>query len=250
MKEYTCLWFLKFRAYADEPALLMGLGEGENKRYSNLQVWMKINLAPNSYFFLGNTSIPDETYFAIASMSVVDVVKDGWDTSPIAVSPGGGSSALGIYYTLFGNAAENPEGSITQYQYNHAVLNPAYFRPEVYTKVTLDNFGTQSYYEGFLYKWKGDVVMMSIQVRLFVVGEWSVQDIQDPDDQTPPDVIGSAQIWLEKALAGFGAWLQTPEGWIFMLAGFMLIVLVVLAFSGALPVLLAVILGRQSRGGR
>jgi hypothetical protein len=256
MKEYQAKWFIKFKADANNPAIMMGVGEGEQKRYSNLQVWFEINLQPSQYFFPENLSMPDKTYFAVASLTLAEnPYRGGHDPAPISVSPDGAGSSLGIYNSLFGTSEDNSGQQAAQYRYQGALLNPALFREKVYTYVTLSNFGTQSWWDIYGQHWAGDVVMFEVNVNLFVVGDWKVMDIQNPGDQTPQNQSGSAknpiQKVLEDAWGGFVQWASSPLGqltlYFLLIVTVVIVAIVVLGGTGIIPVLLVAAGSRRGR---
>ncbi len=172
--------------------------EYNNQRYTDTEVWIELDISPIWYFEGTN-----QVYFAIGKVVCSDFAygklgSDNWEcgelsglagdcpeeytpTSWISVTPESPTSYVYIYYQNYGAAGQ----AKTDYaSYKGRRLNPSLFTDKVYISVGLNNFGTEDlyYYPG---NWihKGDAVTWAFDVHVFVVGEWTVQDIEElPSD--------------------------------------------------------------------
>jgi len=189
MEEWQLRWYFSISADPTDapPFTRTEDREGHNKRYTQLQAWFEFDLMPTWYFEGTNTA-----YFAIAKMQVADVKlhaldNDGNEVTPsleTSVTPQSQGSILPIYYGLF--AEQNPADKDAM-DFQGKQLNPDLFTSKVYTYFTLANFGTTHWTEhgawlNIIDKWKGDVVTVSVDVTVFVIGEWVVQDIESLEE--------------------------------------------------------------------
>lgn len=214
MEEYNMRYYVTFSGEwsgSENPAVTVQGETGETVNvYQNLQVWLKINLNNTWYIQGGGTA-----YFAIAEMRLADAsIKQGRDVNKVtydartteSVSPEDASALVYLYYSPFGTTA--PAGSVAE-QYEGKDLNPAYFTKTLYCHLDFNNFGV--YAEPVNYFWsttRGDVATFAFNIRVFVIGEYTVKDIQDNPSQfgrfTP--VSNTGDNWL----SGIIGWLSNP----------------------------------------
>jgi len=175
--------------YNDEIPQATAFVDGRNS-YRDLEVWMEIDLTPIWYFEGAKTA-----YFAVAKvmMGPDGALYGRWDqdknldysqrNSGCAVIPESSYTIMPLYYAPFG---EGGRADKEAYVYQGKELNPDLFTDKVYTYFTLKDFGISSWWDDNLpfptFHWRGDVVTAMVYVDIFVVGEWTVQDIEDLPD--------------------------------------------------------------------
>ena len=192
-----------------------------------LQIWMKLQTNENGWYFSG---APVDTYFAIAKILVVGVDVKAHDPASVQTSPQVAGTTMTCFLSNFGS---NTAPSDTQVlSYKGQTLNPTYFNGGIYCVLNLDNFGTQLYGTGFLNSemhWQGDVIALDLTVYQFVVGEWKVQDIQNPPTNyiKPSPHVGGFD-W-----GGLSEWLGSPAGQMYL--AFILIVIVIILIAWRAP---------------
>jgi len=172
MEEYELKWFVGMEAGYDSVGIFDE--EGNNQRWRNAEVWLKLDTSP-SWIFEG----ADKTYFAVAKVQVDYVEVEGHDPSKIDVSPESHGTALSLFYLPYGEAIDLSEDTFIGYAVGETRLNPEVFRDQVFTMIRLDDFGTQAWYEGLTRKYMGDTAVWEFTVKVFVVGEWELKDVQD-----------------------------------------------------------------------
>ena len=212
MQEWLLKWFVSI-SYdwnsGDEAGLCFGCGD---VRYPDTLVWFKIMLNPMWYY--GNAT---QSYFGIAKITVDNVKLEAKDKqgntiqdTNLRVIPMSSGSILPLYDKPLGSSLGDLESQV--YSYQGRVLNPQVFKPVVYTKIDLENFGSKV--TGHYITGKdayGDVVTYSFNVYVFSVGVWKVKDIQQvPSDYGRTPQTGHSGFphlsWTAKfGLAGLGA---------------------------------------------
>jgi len=174
MEEYDLKWFISLEAGYDSEGVATN-AEGNGKRYHNTEVWIRLETNPN-WIFEG----ADRNYFAVAKIMPDWVEIGGHDLEKIDVTPESQGSAVSLFYQPYGEAISLEEEDFTGFYSEGQKLNPALFRNQVYTLVKLHDFGTMGWFELPLnYKNQGDVVTWEFTVKIFVVGEWELQDVQE-----------------------------------------------------------------------
>jgi len=177
MEEYDLKWFVSMEAGFDTYGIFDE--EGNNQRWSNAEIWFKLDTSPN-WIFEG----ADETHFTVAKIVVDYVEKEGHDIDRIDVSPESQGTAVSLFYMPYGEAINLDEENFRGFAVGKTRLNPEIFRNELYTMIRLDNFGSQAWWEGVSRKYSSDVVTWEFTVKVFVVGEWILKDIQDASELT------------------------------------------------------------------
>jgi len=175
MEEYDLKWFVSMEAGFDTYGIFDE--EGNNQRWSNAEIWFKLDTSPN-WIFEG----ADETYFTVAKIAVDYVEKDGHDKDQIDVSPESQGTAVSLFYMPYGESINVDEENFRGFAVGETHLNPEIFRNELYTMIRLDNFGTQAWWEGATRHYSSDVVTWEFTVKVFVVGQWELKDIQDASE--------------------------------------------------------------------
>lgn len=244
MEEWRLRWYFSISAEWDEGWKLFEGTEYSDKRYTNTEVWFEFDLTPVWYFEGASTA-----YFCIAKMQLADVklhaldnrgdeVKPELETSVSPQSPG---SIMSIYYGLF---AQQNIADKDAYDYEGKKLNPDLFTSKVYSYFRLANFGTHSWSEFPSWKWKGDVVTVAVDVTVFVIGEWTVQDIEDIDfeDYGRTAKLGGGY--------SFADWLSSPANRLLLalIAGLAIFIVIALIFPSLM--LTIVMLIQSLTGGR
>jgi len=204
MDIYEMKWYFSISADYQEPPFVIGAKEFNNKRYVNTRIWFEFDI--ESYQYVAN--IP-QVYFAIGSMRLSNIAiggrlnkqEDVEPTPECRVNPMSKGSIRNFYYTLFNDQSSYEKGDAKYYR--GRTLEPKLFVDRLYTYYTLENFGT---YWGSEEWWdiqgikKGDVVTTEWTITVFVIGEWTVKDIQDlPEDygRTPQYRKSWFQLMLE-----------------------------------------------------
>jgi hypothetical protein len=211
MEAWTLRWYVSISANWDSCSYpkILGLSNTQceyfNKRYGDTEIWFEFDLTPTWYF---EPVREDVAYFAIAKMQLSDnadltaLDNSGELVEPeltTSIAPESRASILPIYYGLF--AEENPADKETS-DYQGKQLNPDLFTSKVYTYIRLVNFGTTRWTEHGVALWpveryKGDVVTFAVDVTVFVIGEWTVQDIEELDEY---------EEYGRNAQFGYGGW--------------------------------------------
>lgn len=246
MEKWLCKWYFSISvepAPDEQPST--GYNPLANPRWSaqDVKVWFEIDLTP-IWYFEGST----DAYFCVAEMRLSDIaigakIGDGTTHEPdprCRVKPMSPQSIFPIYYGIFGSESNRADKKVLEYKGKK--LNPDLFTDKVYTYFVLDDFGVRSWWDWGHY-WAGDTVTVGIDVEVFVIGEWKVQDIQDIPDEYGRDAKTGG-----KGLGLGGFFLGTSEGrfWLILIGG--IIVFLILAVSGGLSAI--VLLASQVMGSR
>jgi hypothetical protein len=236
MQQYLLRYYVSLSAEGSGGAgLLSGSGEyppqnqyqnGDNS-YDNLAVWLKFDLEPTWYIQGQGTA-----YFAIGKVQLANSVDlaghntDGSEANPrssVSVYPSSDSQAVFLTYEPFGTTSQAHES----YYYQGKQLNPSYFTDSVYMKIDLSHFGLYGDWNTpgnpLSGVWcRGDVATFCFDITVFVIGDWSVQDIQDDPDNFGNFVrADSSGTWL--------SWLTSPEVFPFVIIA--VIALIILFFA-------------------
>lgn len=242
MEEYAMRYYISLSAEwsGSEMPLLSGTealgGYVKANAYKNVGVWINFDISPSWYIQGGGTA-----YFAIAELRLAENVQmqghdangQKYDARTLeSVSPESRQSIVYLYYSKFGAFASSGDPM----QYEGKDLNPAYFTSDLYAHVDLNNFGVATQpvnYYGRLEK--GDIATFAFDIRVFVIGEYKVQDIQTNPDQygryVPVDTTGNN--WL----TGIVGWLSQPSN-----VALLIIILVIAAIVIFAPWLLLAII--------
>lgn len=220
----------------------------ENGRYSDVTVWIKLDTTP-TWYFQGQ----DKAYFAIAQVQLSGIsygghtpegaVQSSHNQQLIAVNPASPSSAVTLYLNNFGvggNQAADPDAI---YKYKGLTLNPQYFGNAVYFPVSLNSFGSQSWWDWTTFKAQGDVVSFDFTVTQFVVGQWTVKNIQEV-----PQGFGRPSSYSEYGLSGVTDFLnELGSNPIYQMIALGLIVIVIL---GVMIVFFPEFIGLANKGAK
>jgi hypothetical protein len=247
MQSWLCRWYLGFSAeweggLRDIPLLGGGYGEappqpvyydGDNS-YNNLEVWLKIDTSPTFYY-----QNADATYFGIGKVQLTNAVEYVGQTNQyggllssnkvdprqgVSLLPESEASTLFLYDAPFGDAGS---ARTTSYSYQGQALNANIFKDEYFLKVDFNKFGvyggagwTAPFYVPTNFWCRGDTAVVCLEVTVFSIGEWKVQDVQDD-----PDNYG--RFTRTDQSTDIMSWVTANWGWIFPL----LIFIVVLLFA-------------------
>jgi len=259
MEAWQLRWYFSISAeWDDVPAWgwltdpKLADAEWKHKRYSSTQIWFEFDLMPVWYF-----EGTDTAYFAIAKMQLADVKLHALDNAgdevepelETSVRPESQGSILPVYYGAF--AEQNPADKKPM-DYKGKQLNPDLFTSKVYTYFTLENFGTHHWTETGPYlnivdKWKGDVVTVAVDVTVFVIGEWAVQDVESLEEYEEygrTAKVGSTGGWT------WEMWLSSPFNRLLLalIVGMAALVILAIAFPGVIAMLALLI--QSITGGR
>ena len=180
----------------------MDFGKQASNYYSNLDIWIEFDVTPTWYIEGQGTA-----HFCIASVQLGQTVKyqgrdlDGKTVSAsslVSVYPELSSSALYLYYNKFGTS---DQVVVNEQTFQGKKLNPTYFVNKVYAHLDLKNFGVRGWNDGGAVKHQGDVATFDFDVRVFVIGEWTVKDIQQPPIDYVPLVPKTDNLGLSDYLA-------------------------------------------------
>ena len=225
MTEWVLYWYVSFEAVEDShghqwwnPA-----AESDNRRYHNLEIWFRIDLNKDNWYFEGQ---PDQVYFAIAKIQLLHIDVKGHEPERIDVTPESPGSYLPIYLEFMGDGFQGDQLYNNILYYKNRSLNPTYFRDSVYTKIILNDFGTQEWYEPpWNFPSQADVVTFGFKVHVFVIGDWKVQNIDDLKNYEgrKPKIVNTWPSFLD-FLEWLGSGLSNP----FVLLTMLLIAIVVI----------------------
>lgn len=160
-----------------------------NKRYDNLDVWLKLEASQDWGHYFTDLENLSNTYFGLGYLELADIDVLSEDHTRLTVVPGSQWSAFDLYNNL-GGAGQVPDDPDSQaYIYEGTELNPGVFKSEWYTKINFGDIGTYDY-NAFTRAFKSDGVKVKALAHIFVVGEWIVQppeeDDRDIEPQEPP----------------------------------------------------------------
>lgn len=250
MEEWSLRWYFSISGEPTGEEIPQATWDTNPKRISltDTKVWFEFDLTPIWYF--ENTST---AYFAIAELRVCDIALGGKiggssyeekANSEMRVAPMSAGSLMPIYYGLFGSEANRADKSI--YSYQGKKLNPTLFTDRVYSYINLQDFGATGWIENvFTKKYKADVVTIGVEFKVFVVGEWKVQNVEDiPDDYGRDAKIGVSGLGLADFFFG------SAEGRILLLAIGAVAVFLVLALFAPWVLILLFSLFRAFRSDR
>lgn len=235
MEEWQLKWFFSISSEPTGGEIPTYYGRNSLK---DLKVWFELDLTPVWYF-----EGTDTAYFCVATMRISDLTIGGRhydnyektknkECRTIPMSEAGGS-ILPIYYGLFGTSPAEKDAS----EYQGKKLNPDLFRDKVYTYFTLDDFGVNTFWTLTGRTWLADVVTVAVDVHVFVIGEWTVKEIQELEDY---------EEWGRQAkMGGSGVlglqawdWLTKSKQGRFTLLMIIIVVIIVLLAITVGPVLL------------
>ncbi len=185
MEEWKTKFYVSISANPDGGSSAFSHSEWdqENGRYSDVTVWIKLDTTP-TWYFQGQ----EKAYFAIAAVQLSGIsyvghssdggVQPSHNQQNIIVNPASQTSDIGLKLRNFGIGGEETADPDQIYSYKGTTLNPQYFGNAVYFPVTLNSFGSQSWWDGVLFKSQGDVVTFDFTITQFVVGQWTVKYTQ------------------------------------------------------------------------
>jgi hypothetical protein len=186
MEEWKTKFYVSISANPDGGAVPFSNSEWDeaNGRYSDVKVWIKLDTTP-TWYFQGQ----EKAYFAIAQVQLAAIsyaghnpdgtVQSSHNPQRIIINPSSSSSAVTLYLRNFGVGGNEMADPDQIYSYKGSTLNPQYFGNEVYFCINLNSFGSQSWGTPY-WDWasQGDVVSFDFTVTQFVVGQWTVKNIQ------------------------------------------------------------------------
>ena len=219
--------------------------------YQNVGVWIKLDISPSWYIQGGGTA-----YFAIALCTLAENVQmSAKGNSPNGptyaartdenVDPYSRPSVSEMYYNPWGGATPPNDEQQTAMQYNGKDLNPAYFVNTLYMHMDLVNFGTWAGVQNaFSTYTRGDVATFAFDFKVFVIGEYTVKDIQNNPSQygrfTP--VATSGTEWFTSIIA----WLSNPAN-IALLTTIGIFLAILFVAPWILVVIAAILMGGKKR---
>lgn len=205
MEEWVTKWYVSLSAEWDSgPDIWDGDDEAQDRRYTNLEIWIELDIQPTWYF-----EGQEMAYFAIGKIELANFMAEGHhDPRVVPMSPG---SILKIYTAPFGDELAPDQDDFVAFYHQGKKLNPQYFRDKVYVHIDLADFGSDEWQDGFSWRAQGDAVTMGFTVVQFVVGQWTVQDQGDLENYTGRDSkTDRTGFWFDidpSAWFAFGAWL-------------------------------------------
>jgi hypothetical protein len=174
-----------YQTYSAEWAGSEKVGFTQENNYDNVQIWTELDLTPTWYIEGGGTA-----YFAVAKMQLAEnAIYSGVNSNgetvdsrtTVSVSPESRLSPVYLYYQPFGTDGKQ---ETNPYTYEGKTLNPSLFTDKVYFHVDLNKFGVYWGADYIIFPWtKGDTVTLAVDVTVFVIGEYTVKDIQENPDQ-------------------------------------------------------------------
>lgn len=254
MKEFDMRYYVSFQSSwsgsedpkGDIPDPILGGGGTAENTYKDVSVWLHFDISPTWYIAGGGVA-----YFAIAELTLAeDVQMHAIDNnnnvqtvrSDESVNPQAQQAAVSLYYGVFGTAS-SPSGTPEQYQGHD--LNPAYFTKDLYAHIDLTNFGVGAGQVNFFGTYtRGDVATFAFDMKVFVIGEYKVQDIQKNPSQfgfTSPS-LNTGVTWL----TGIVGWLSSPAN-VGLLMGLIVLVLLIVFAPWVLLVIVSLFAGGKKR---
>lgn len=207
--------------------------------YADTTLWIKI--MPKNYpYFKDN---PDQLFLAPAYIGLENIAFAAFDQDKreikndpdiqalVDLIPKAPGEALGIYYQR-GGTPINLEQRLLAYQ--GAELDPAIFRNEYWTRITLLNFPVKTWFDWQIWhKWKFPSVYLKFVVYAFVVGRWTVylasEEVPQLTPHTPPT-------WTRDPISDFlkavGDWFGKNWVWLLLVG---LAVIAIIVFVLTLP---------------
>lgn len=240
MEEWVLRWYVSFTCEYEDNENPRNIVFTSENIYTNLAVWLRFNLEPTwyiqgqgvAYFAIGKISLAHNVLFSGVDNEghTVEDVRDGLSVIPESVP-----DPLFLSPAPFGQESAEK----TAYSYQGKKLNPDLFTDNVYAEIDLMNFGASAGPSdplGWSYWDKGDIATFCFDVTVFVIGEWSVQDIEDDPDAYGRFVRQSYD--LEGILDFIADMFTSPWGWVIILAvgAVLLLILapqVLFAFAGS-----------------
>ena len=227
MEEWKTKWFISLTAEWDSFGFGASPPYESEKSIKNLQIWFEFDISP-SWYFENQTRV----YFAIGKIELAQFknygLREGGDETSsrqqLSTTPMSPPSILTIYTTPFG--AEQSEDTQEFYSFRGQKLNPLFFRDKVYSYITLNDFGCESWWYFIGTAAKGDVVTMGFTVTQFVVGEWVVKDIGDIPDEYGRQ--GKTQTAGLDIFGGIAEWLSNPFNQLWLLFIIIIIVMIII----------------------
>ncbi|MGA2682216.1 MAG: hypothetical protein ABSF44_10515 [Candidatus Bathyarchaeia archaeon] len=255
MSQYEMKYYVSFSAEwptaAQNPAIYLQwpiITHVENM-YNDLWIWFKVDTTPSWYIQGGGTA-----YFAIASIQLDDNAMFNARTSsgsvvslPIggsyeSTNPESAQSTVYLHYSPFGST-DIPK--VVPETYEGHVLNPEYFLNTTYFAIDLSHFGSyaDSTNLGTSSVTHGDVATFDFDVTVFVIGQYTVQNIQNDNSQFGRF---APETTTDTILSGLVTWLSNPVN-IGILTTIGLLILVIIFAPWLLVVLIALVFGGRRR---
>ena len=231
MEQWVLKFYMSFSGewdhYEAEDMSQLWLGEVRKRAFTNTEVWLEFDLSPTWYIEGGGTA-----YFAIAKIQLSDIKKSGKDannqeitaSTTMSVSPESVGGIMYIYNGLFGGVTAEKEAST----YQGKKLNPELFTDKVYAHFDLNNFGVNSVRVLLGWDIYSDVVTVGFDITVFVIGEWTVKDVQ----QIPEDFGRTAKT----DVTPLSQFINSPQGKLLMILG--AVIFILLAFAILAPTFL------------
>ena len=207
MEEYDLKWFVSLEAGYDSTGILQD-AESDNQRYNDVEVWFKLDTSP-SWIFEG----ADQSYFTVGKIEVDYVQKQGREIGKIDVSPESQGTAMTLFYQPYGSPVDFDEETWKGYESSGVRLNPEVFRDTLYTMIRLDDFGTQQDWGIGWIATEGDIVTWEFTVKVFVIGEWELIDVQDVSELELDEESGYGRESKFETVVGFDFERWWGENW-------------------------------------
>jgi hypothetical protein len=204
-------------------------------RYRDSEVWLRLETSNEWGQYFEGVGV-DNTYFGLGYVELAQITGTS-DDEGLQVIPMAKWSAFDVYETLGGTGVSPEEPDSQAYEYQGATLNPAVFKKEWFTKVTLSSFGCYDY-NALDGSYKADSVNLKALVHVFVVGEWIVkpEEERDLEEHEPPWKAG----WFVGTLTRIDDFISDPFNRLkmaFMIT--LIIVVVIVVFFPQVPIRLA-----------
>lgn len=206
MDLWLCSLQVNAWARADGSPIYFISGERVNKRYSDTEIWLRLETTNEWGNYFKDPDI-ENTYFGLAYMELAELTVTSNDQA-FSVLPRNQWAALDLYDEIAGLPESPILPTIKAESIEGGDINPTYFKNNYFTKLTLGNFGTYGYnpLDG---SWAGSACQWRILVHVFVVGEWTVKpeierDVEPPE---PPGQTGPIEAILKEIRALF-TWIR------------------------------------------
>lgn len=252
VKRFKCDWAMNIWLTGKDAEITP---DKESSSYYDVNIWIK--LIPQRFgYFVDN---PDQVYFAPClvqlSQNAEWVITDenGMPKEYPGIggvqdlTPEAAGETMGIFYARGGADVDLDESKVLSYQ--GAMLDPAIFRDEYWVYLSLNTFKPQSYWDpwGLKNVIRLPSVQLNFLVYVFVVGEWTVKMYSDEIVALEPHQTEWRRGSMEWFLIGLGEWWENPFNKLLVFGTLFIILIVVLAVTGVLPVLFGVAKSASAR---
>jgi len=228
----------------------------DNHRWHDARIWIK--LTPRNFaYFDGNE---EELYFSPAYIGVSNIewysgkedpdqTKDPTQAAKNDLYPEQVGDSFAIYAAKGETTAYMDESKILSYQ--GFDLDPQIFKNEYWIRMNVDRMQADSQLAGVGgWDWSYVSAHITFEVHLFVVGKWRVVlEKGDIPDLEPREVYFGTDPFAD-LMRSIGAFATSPTGIFLAIVGLVVAIIIILAITGQLPTIIALLAMSRKRGGK